>query len=157
MSSNNVLLIAGSRAKVTDFGMSRLTNAAASHLASMTKYPGTPAYMPPEALDEPPVYSEKLDCFSFGVLTIQVITQQFPKPMDRFQTMELAHPIQPSRRYQARVLVPEHECRQSHISLIPEAHPLQPIALNCIQDSDAERPTAEQLCKTLEQFKLTPL
>ena len=99
MSSNNVLLIAGSRAKVTDFGMSRLTNAAASHLASMTKCPGTPAYMPPEALDEPPVYSEKLDCFSFGVLTIQVITRQFPKPMDRFQTMELAHPIQPSRRY----------------------------------------------------------
>ena len=51
MSSNNVLLIAGSRAKVTDFGMSTLTDAAASHLASMTQCPGTPAYMSPEALD----------------------------------------------------------------------------------------------------------
>ena len=70
MSSNNVLLIAGSRAKSTDFGMSTLTDAATSHLASMTQCPGTPAYMSPEALDEPPVYSEKLDCFSFGVLTI---------------------------------------------------------------------------------------
>ena len=157
MSSNNVLLIAGSRAKVTDFGMSTLTDAAASHLASMTQCPGTPAYMSPEALDEPPVYSEKLDCFSFGVLTIQVITREFPKPKDRFQTMELAHPTQPSRRYQARVLVPELERRQSHIKLIPAAHPLRPIALDCIKDRDAERPMAEQLCETLEQFKSTPL
>ena len=157
MSSNNVLLIAGSRAKVTDFGMSTLTDAAASHLASMTQCPGTPAYMSPEALDEPPVYSEKLDCFSFGVLTIQVITREVPKPKDRFQTMELAHPTQPSRRYQARILVPELERRQSHISLIPATHPLRPIALDCIKDRDAERPTAEQLCETLEQFKSTPL
>ena len=157
MSSNNVLLIAGSRAKVTDFGMSTLTDAAASHLASMTQCPGTPAYMSPEALAEPPVYSEKLDCFSFGVLTIQVITREFPKPKDRFQTMEVINPSHPSRRFQAHVLVPELERRQSHINLIPAAHPLRPIALNCIKDRDAERPTAEQLCETLEQFKSIPL
>ena len=157
MSSNNVLLIAGSRAKVTDFGMSTLTDAAASHLASMTQCPGTPAYMSPEALAEPPVYSEKLDCFSFGVLTIQVITREFPKPKDRFQTMEVINPSHPSRRFQAHVLVPELERRQSHINLIPAAHPLRPIALDCIKDRDAERPTAEHLCETLEQFKSTPL
>ena len=157
MSSNNVLLIAGSRAKVTDFGMSTLTDAAASHLASMTQCPGTPAYMSPEALAEPPVYSEKLDCFSFGVLTIQVISREFPKPKDRFQTMEVINPSHPSRRFQAHVLVPELERRQSHIKLIPAAHPLRPIALDCIKDRDAERPTAAQLCETLEQFKSTPL
>ena len=157
MSSNNVLLIAGSRAKVTDFGMSTLTDAAASHLASMTQCPGTPAYMSPEALDEPPVYSEKLDCFSFGVFTIQVITREFPKPKDRFQTRELLDPQFPSQRIRARVLVPEQERRQSHIKLIPAAHPLRPISLDCIKDRDAERPTAAQLCETLEQFKLTPL
>ena len=78
-------------------------------------------------------------------------------PKDRFQTMELAHPTQPSRLYQARVLVPEQERRQSHIKLIPAAHPLRPIALDCIKDRDAERPTAAQLCETLEQFKSTPL
>ena len=157
MSSNNVLLIAGSRAKVTDFGMSTLTDAAASHLASMTQCPGTPAYMSPEALDEPPVYSEKLDCFSFGVLTIQVITREFPKPKDRFQTMEVINPSHSSRRFQAHVLVPELERRQSHINLIPAAHPLRPIALDCVKDRDAERPTAEHLCETLEQLKSIPL
>ena len=71
--------------------------------------------------------------------------------------MELAHPTQPSRLYQARVLVPELERRQSHISLIPAAHPLRPIALDCIKDRDAERPTAAQLCETLSNSLNQPL
>ena len=157
LSSNNVLLIAGSRTKVTDFGMSKFADAAAPHLASITQCPGTPAYMSPEALDEPPVYSEKLDCFSFGVLIVQVITREFPKPTDRFKIMEVVNPSQPSRRFQARVAVPELERRQSHINLIPAAHHLQPIVLDCLKDSDVERPTAQQLCESLEQLKTTPL
>ena len=71
--------------------------------------------------------------------------------------LELFDPQFPSQRIRARVLVPEQERRQSHISLIPAAHPLRPIALDCIKDRDAERPTAEQLCETLKQFKSTPL
>ena len=157
MSSNNVLLIAGCRAKVTDFGMSTLTDAAASHLASLTQCPGTPAYMSPEALDEPPVYSEKLDCFSFGVLTIQVITQLFPKPTDKFENREVFDSLRPSRKFIAKVPVPEFERRQTHIDLISPEHPLLPTALNCIKDSDVERPTAEELCSTLEDLKSLPL
>ena len=157
LSSNNVLLIAGSRAKVTDFGMSKFADAAAPRLASITQCPGTPVYMSPEALDEPPVYSEKLDCFSFGVLIVQVITREFPKPTDRFQTRELFDPQFPSQRIRAHVVVPELDRRQSHISLIPAAHSLRPISLDCLKDSDVERPTAQQLCKRLQQLKTTPL
>ena len=85
LSSNNVLLIAGSRAKVSDFGMSKFTDINASRLATMTTCPGTPAFMSPEALNEPPVYTEKLDTFSFGVLLVQINTRQFPEPSDRFR------------------------------------------------------------------------
>ena len=49
LSSNNVLMIAGRRAKVTDFGMSKLAGAAPS-MTPLTMCPGTQAYMPPEAL-----------------------------------------------------------------------------------------------------------
>ena len=76
LSGNNVLLLAG-RAKITDFGMSKLLDSN-RRMTPLTMCPGTLAYMPPEALSEPPVYSKKIDCFSFGVLQIQIMTRQFP-------------------------------------------------------------------------------
>ena len=66
ISSNNVLFIAGSRAKVTDFGMVKLydVNCSTAHLTPFTLCPGTMVYMSPEALGEPPMYTDKLDSFS---------------------------------------------------------------------------------------------
>ena len=59
LSSNNVLLNAGSRAKVTDFGMVKLydVNRSNAHLTPLTLCPGTIVYMSPEALGEPPMYN----------------------------------------------------------------------------------------------------
>lgn len=72
LSSNNVLLIGdGVRAKVVDFGMSKLN----PEMARLTMCPGTKAYMPPEALLDLPVYTDKLDCFQAGVLMIQIVTR----------------------------------------------------------------------------------
>ena len=84
LSSNNVLLIGNVRAKVTDFGMASLgdQNPQATQL-TFTMCPGTDAYMPPEAVQDKPVYTEKIDCFSFGVIAVQIVTRQFPKPGDR--------------------------------------------------------------------------
>ena len=62
LSSSNVLLIAGSRAKVTDFGMVKLYDVNHS-TAYLTLCPGTTVYMSPEALKEQPVYTDKLDSF----------------------------------------------------------------------------------------------
>ena len=84
LSSNNVLIIAGRRAKVTDFGMSKLAGAAPS-MTPLTMFPGTLSYMPPEALREPPRYTKKLDCFSEGVIMIQVCTRLWPEPGLRTQ------------------------------------------------------------------------
>ena len=81
LSSNNVLMIAGRRAKVTDFGMSKLAGAAPS-MTPLTMCPGTLAYMPPEALREPPSYTKKLDCFSEGVIMIQVCTPGYGLNLD---------------------------------------------------------------------------
>ena len=77
LSSNNVLLIGnGNRAKVTDFGMSKLN----PHNKSATLSPGCLVYMPPEALTSG-CYDEKLDIFSFGVLAVQLLTGDFPQLM----------------------------------------------------------------------------
>ena len=70
-------MIGNIRAKVTDFGMARLgdMNPRATHL-TFTMCPGTDVYMPPEAVKDKPVYTEKIDCFSFGVIgfAIQIMT-----------------------------------------------------------------------------------
>ena len=154
LSSNNVLLIAGSRAKITDFGMLKITDVEKTRV-TMTTCPGTPAFMSPESLNEPPVYTEKLDTFSVGVLLIQILTRKFPSPTDRFESMELCNPLNPSHMIEALVPIPEIERRQAHINLIEPTHPLLPIALECLNDRDMVRPSSQQLCQSLDAFKLT--
>ena len=153
LSSNNVLLIGpGNRAKVTDFGMSKLADAN-PRMTPMTMCPGTLAYMPPEALKDPPVYSKKLDCFSFGVLGVQITTRQFPNPGARFRMIDITDPRIPS--VTVYVPVPEVERRRSHIDLVDPAHPLLPVALDCLKDRDRERPSAQELCNRLAALKDT--
>ena len=72
---------------MTDFGMSKLAGAAPS-MTPLTLCPGTLAYMPPEALREPPKYTKKLDCFSEGVIMIQMCTRLWPEPGPRTQIIQ---------------------------------------------------------------------
>ena len=156
LSSNNVLLIAGSRAKVTDFGMVKLynLNRSTAHHTALTLCPGTTVYMSPEALEDPPMYTYKLDSFSLGVLGVQIMTRQFPDPGERFQIMEINDPRIPSGR--VKVDIPEVERRQSHIDLIDPAHPLLPVALDCLRDRDRERPSCHELCGHMSTLKASP-
>ena len=154
LSSNNVLLIGeGSRAKVTDFGMSKLMdmNPRMTPL-TLTQVPGTPAYMPPEALISPPHYSSKLDCFSHGVLALQIVTRNFPDPGDATTYME--DPRYPAGRVLVQFL--ETDRRKKDIDLIEPSHPLRSITLHCLKDRDTERPSADELCGRLASLKREP-
>ena len=153
LSSNNVLLIAGSRAKVTDFGMSKLSEMH-PRMTPLTQCPGTLAYMPPEALKIPPVYSKKLDVFSSGVVAVQIMTRNFPDPGP--PTMEIE--IQDARFPSGTALVPvlEVDRRKNHIDLINPAHPLLPVALDCLKNRERERPSAQELCCRIAVLKVEP-
>ena len=148
LSSNNVLIIAGRRAKVTDFGMSKLAGAAPSR-TPLTMCPGTLAYMPPEALREPPRYTKHLDCFSEGVIMIQVYTRLWPEPGPRTQVVE------DSRSPMGIIEMPvsEIERRKNHIDLIDPDHALLPIAKDCIHFQEKDRPSSEDLCQRLADLK----
>ena len=150
LSSNNVLMIAGRRAKVTDFGMSKLVGATPSQ-TPLTMCPGTPAYMSPEALREPPRYTKKLDCFSEGVIMIQVCTRLWPEPGPRTQVVEDSH----SPMGVIEVPVSEIERRKNHIDLMDASHALLPIARDCLQFQDKDRPSSEELCQRLADLKET--
>ena len=152
LSSNNVLLRGNILAKVTDFGMARLgdINPQATRFTN-TMCPGTDVYMPPEAVQDKPVYTEKIDCFSFGVIIVQTLTRQFPKPGDRLQEVEFNHPGLPRGRVCVRV--PEIDRRQNHISQADPNHSLLPIALDCLKDEGSERPSAHQFCERVADLK----
>ena len=150
LSSNNVLIIAERRAKVTDFGMSKLANVAPS-ITPLTMCPGTVAYMPPEALREPPRYTKKLDCFSEGVLMIQVCTRLLPDPGPRTKLVQDFR--SPTGSTEMPVLEPER--RKSHIDLVKPTHMLLPIALDCLKYLESERPSSEKLSQRVACVKET--
>ena len=136
---------------MTDFGMSRMVDVN-PRMTPLTQCPGTPAFMAPEALLVNPVYSDKLDVFSTGVLAIQVMTLRFPTPSDSKRMV--SYPASPTGFIE--VPVPERERRKDDLDRITGTHPLLPIALRCIKDRDRERPSAAQLCQSLAALKEAP-
>ena len=150
LSGNNVLLLAG-RAKITDFGMSKLLDSN-RRMTPLTMCPGTLAYMSPEALCEPPVYSKKIDCFSFGVLQIQIMTRQFPDPGPAVRVVVDSR----SPTGTTKMPVLDSERRKSHINLIDPTHTLLSTALSCLSYSEKDRPSAQDLCRQLAAFKDAP-
>ncbi len=151
LSGNNVLLFSNLKAKVSDLGMARLgLNPQLTH-RSLTMCPGTDAYMPPEAVEDKPVYTEKIDCFSFGVITLQILTLEFPKPGDRRQKVVLDHPGIPAGTLELRVS--EVDRRQNHILLVDPSHPLVFVMFDCLKDSDRERPSAQDLSEAMATLK----
>ena len=149
LSGNNVLMIGNIRAKVTDFGMARLGDMNPQvTLLTFTMCPGTDVYMPPEAVKNKPVYTEKIDCFSFGVIAVQIMTQLFPQPGDRRKEIEIEHVGLVEKR------ISECERRQNHINKVDPNHPLLVlIVLDCLKDKDVARPSAEELCSRIVFLK----
>ena len=142
LSSANILM-KGGVAKVTDFGMAKLLDLSAVNPSDLTRCPGTKAYMPPEALLEPPDYNEKIDIFSIGVLIIEILTRKVPKPDKQFEIVN----------YPTLVFRNEVERRADHIALCDDDNPLKHAALCCLQDDKNCRPLAKECCVAVVQIQ----
>ena len=145
LSGNNVLLMAGYRAKISDFGQSVLVTAASDYRVRGNLAPGAVVYMPPEALREPPEFSSKLDNFSLGVIMIQILTRLYPNPSDPTTTLEGMHPGSAGTVLPVKELVR----RGAHLAMIDHRHPLYQLAIYCIKDDENERPDIVEICKSL--------
>ena len=139
ISSNNILM-KGQVAKLTDLGVSVLMNSDRS--SRLSRCPGTEVYMPPDSIGESPEYTCKIDCFSFGVLGLQILTRLFPKPSLRYS--RVVTPVQdpPMMR-----VVPEIERRKEHLDKINKSHPLLELLYKCLRDVESERPSAQDICR----------
>ncbi len=147
LTSNNVLLIAGNRAKISDFGMYKIPEL--SHVAPS---PRLQPYLPPETFKSPPTYTIRGDCFSLGVLGIQIMTRAYPNPAP--STKPVKDPLNPTKKVQGAIL--EADRRKTHIDLVNPVHPLLSLALRCISYEERDRPAVPEVCRELATLKGSP-
>ena len=142
LTTNNVLLTADLRAKVSDLGVARILNISPNNFAKMTQCPGTPIYMPPEALHDDPVYDIHIDCFSFGVLIVHIISGQWPLP---------SAPTRINPSSSVLEAVSEFDRRAKYVSDLPPDTPLLVLAKSCLANDSRQRPLMDDILIQLEK------
>ena len=150
LTANNVLLTSSYSAKISDLGVSRLADTFKKH--HLTTVPGNAMVMPPEALEDNPVYDHKLDVFSYGCLILHVLTGQLPQPTKDFAPEPGRRP-EPGRST-CYIRVSEWDRRSSCIENIPKENELLPLAKQCLNDASAGRPEMINVLQFLQQVLL---
>ena len=141
LTANNVLLASNMLAKIADLGVARILDDTRMR-SQLTQAPGTAAYMPPEALAPNPQYTTKIDSFSFGILLVHLVSQQWPLPSE------------PTRLVKGKLMpVSEPERRQQYLDLIGKEHCLMPLAVQCLQNDPGLRPEAIEMAGILESLQ----
>ena len=132
--------------KLTDFGMIRAITHGNLTRASSAK--GTPVFMPPEALEIPLRYDEKLDVFSYGVVIISTLVHDKAPLPSASVVSQGGRPVP----------VSEFDRRKLHTDkFTPEEQRLfLPIVEQCLEFSPGGRPISSQLVDEMTII-LTPL
>ncbi len=145
LSANNVLLTKDLTAKISDLGVARIIHLNPLELCRLTKTPGTPCYMPPEALEDNPQYDTSVDVFSYGVLLIHIFSGKWPFPT-KAVTVDPEDP---------KKLTPVSEAkrRQQYLDEIAPNHPLMDLTLKCISNSPTCRPAAAEILQEVKDVE----
>ena len=151
LTANNVLLNSELRAKIADFGNSRIMDLDPEATPeTLTNLPGTLEYMPPEAQRDSVTYNLSLDVFSFGHLSLFTITQTpvhpLPPTYHDHSTGEVCARSEVKRREQfveaAKQLLSGN---QALVAMIKQ----------CLHNNPAQRPCARKLLTRLTEV-ITP-
>ena len=144
LSSNNVLLTTNMTAKISDLGVAKILDMSPSRAARMTQTqaPGTPTFMPPEAMLARPKYTSKVDIFSLGVLMVHILSGEWPMPSEAFAE----DPLNPN----SVVSVTEFERRREFMDKISADHPLLGLIEQCLSNVASHRPDAAEVVHQLQ-------
>ena len=147
LTANNVLLALGGKivAKIADLGQARVVGRNPAQLARSnpwSKVPGNVAHMPPEAFLDEPQYDTKLDVFSFGVVMLHTLTQEWPEP----SSDRVPAPSEPAGYRMST----EIERRMKYLDKI-SGHPLQSLVLECLDNNVEKRPTTTAMHEVVEK------
>jgi len=137
-------------AKIADFGNSRImTTDPTIELESLSCFPGTLLYLPPEA--HTGNYNAKIDIFSFGHVALFVCTQFYtPKLLPAKHTITL---VDGTKKWLCRS---EFERRKEYFDNLREWQYLT-LMKRCLDDDAEERPSASEVVSKLERIQATIL
>ncbi|XP_028773360.1 putative wall-associated receptor kinase-like 16 [Neltuma alba] len=146
--STNILLDHDLRAKVSDFGASRLVPLDKTHVTTMIQ--GTFGYLDPEYLHIGQL-NEKSDIYSFGVVLVELLTGmkavEFSWPEHKNLAMHFVSSMRENRFW---------EILDKRVSDDPKnAKQLKEVALlamRCVRVKGEERPTMKEVAKKLEDL-----
>ena len=147
LTAKNMLLDSQLRAKIADFGNSRIMKLRPlfGH-ETMTNEPGTLAYMPPEASGEHAHYGPSLDVFSFGHLSLFTVIQSQVHPLLPHNYTDSVTGILHARS--------EVERREEFIrkakELLSEDHFLLNLITQCLSNLPKHRPSTAELVTRLK-------
>ena len=148
LTAKNVLLDSELRAKIADFGNSRIMDLdPEASPETFTSLPGTLEYMPPEAEGGSVMYDPSLDIFSFGHLALFTALQTPLQPIlprsysDATGKMHVRSEI---RRRQQFV--------DSASQLFGEKHSLVLLIKQCLHYHPAQRPRTEDLNTKMQEI-----
>ena len=143
LSPNNILVTSHLEAKITDLGVAKVMTTGGTKTMTMT--PGTGVFMPPEALDDKPVYGPPLDVFSFGGVILYMTSRQWPTPKSWSQI---------DSKTNKRFFLSEVERRQQYIDMMVGGDAdLKPLVTSCLEDVPKLRPLMADISAKLKKMK----
>ena len=127
VTAKNILLNGdGSIVKISDLGQAKFRPSNVEYLTTVA--PGCIMYMPKECLGDSPRFTAQGDTFSFGVVMLQVSTQEPP-------SFRLGEDINTSRG--------------RDLSKLSDDHPLKSLVVACLDDDPNKRPDMSEVQSTL--------
>ncbi|KAL5230846.1 hypothetical protein ABZP36_029622 [Zizania latifolia] len=146
--STNILLDDNLKAKVADFGLSKLVaDTEKGHVSTQVK--GTLGYLDPEYYMTQQL-SEKSDVYSFGVVMLEMVSGRQPIEKGRYIVREVRQAIDPTdhdRHYGLRGIV-DPAIRDAARG--PGFRRFVQLAMLCVDESAAARPAMSAVVKEIE-------
>ncbi|CAH8330538.1 unnamed protein product [Eruca vesicaria subsp. sativa] len=145
--STNILLDENLTAKVADFGLSKLvSDCTKGHVSTQVK--GTLGYLDPEYYTTQKL-TEKSDVYSFGVVLLELITAKQPIEKGKYIVREIKLVMNKNDEefYGLRDKM-DRSLRDS--GALPELGRYMELALKCVDEMAAERPTMSEVVKEIE-------
>ncbi|KAI4297326.1 hypothetical protein L6164_037220 [Bauhinia variegata] len=142
--SSNILLDDNDKAKVSDFGASRLVPQDETQVSTIVQ--GTPGYLDPEYLQTGEL-NEKSDVYSFGVVLIKLVTsKKAGKFSGKSETMVM-HFVSSMKEDRLMEVLDRRVVNHSNVKQVKEVASL---AMKCVIVLGEERPTMKEVAMELK-------